>query len=133
MGGSRHFGFRALKAHRSPWTSRPHRASPRSRKRTFSERYLRVIKLRKLDSIRRYRNEASMLGVLYPYAKGIPFCKRAYMVYIHYNTRWRGLAELLISMERQCEGLMTGMSKKVSPTSFLCPYVDRIHNRSIDN
>ena len=40
------------------------------------------------------------------------------MVYLFYNTRWRGLAELLISMERQCEGLMTGISKEVSPTSF---------------
>ena len=25
-----------------------------------------------------------------------------------------------------------GISKEVSPTSFLCPYADRIHNRSIN-
>ena len=48
MGGSRHFGFRALKAHRSPQTSCLQRASPRSRKRTFSERYLLLTQLRNL-------------------------------------------------------------------------------------
>ena len=73
-----------------------------------------------------------MLGVLYPYAIGISFCKGAYMVYIYYNTQWRGLAELLILTERQCEGQMSGISKEVSPTSFLCPYGNRIHNRSIN-
>ena len=67
-----------------------------------------TIELRNFDSFGRYRNEASMLGVLYPYANGIPFCKGAYMVYIHYNTRWRGLAELLISKEGQCEGQIVG-------------------------
>ena len=30
--------------------------------------------------------------------------------YIIYNTQRRGLAELLISVEGQCEGLMTGIS-----------------------
>ena len=43
------------------------------------------------------------------------------MAYILYNTQWRGLAELLILTERQCEGQMSGISKEVSPTSFLCP------------
>ena len=64
MGGSRHIGFRALRVHRSPQTLRLHRASPRSGKRTFSERYLLFVRLRNFDSIRRYRNEASMLSVL---------------------------------------------------------------------
>ena len=73
-----------------------------------------------------------MLGVLYPYANGIPFCKGAYMVYIHYNTRWRGLAELLISKEGQCEGQTNGISKEVSPTSFLCPYGNLIHNHGLN-
>mgnify|MGYP003537980488 CR=1 FL=1 len=40
------------------------------------------------------------------------------VVYIIYNTLWRGLAELLISLGRQCEGLVGGISKEVSPTSF---------------
>ena len=57
-----------------------------------------------------------MLGVLYPYANQPS--QRAGWAYPIYNTQWRGLAKLLISMERQCEGLMTGISKKVSPTSF---------------
>ena len=59
-----------------------------------------------------------MLGVLYPYAHIVPYTIGKQCSYIIYNTLWRGLAELLISMERQCEGLMTGISKKVSPTSF---------------
>ena len=70
-------------------------------------------------SIRRYRNEAFMWGVLYPYACIIPYAWGNNGAYIIYNTLWRGLAELLISMERQCEGLMTGISEEVSSTSFL--------------
>ena len=34
---------------------------------------------------------------------------------------WRGLAELLILVKGQCEGQTTGISKEVSPTSFLYP------------
>ena len=36
----------------------------------------------------------------------------------HYNTQWRGLAKLLISVIRQCEGQMSGVSGKSFPTSF---------------
>ena len=37
-----------------------------------------------------------------------------------YNTQRRGLAELLISVERQCEGQGCGISdRKFTPTSFL--------------
>ena len=115
MGGSRHNGFRASQVPHIV-DLLLHNASWRSRKRTFSERYLRVIKLRNFESIRRYRNEASMPSVLYLYAKNVSV--RIQRI-CHYIIRdWRGLAELLISMERQCEGLMTGISKKVSPTSF---------------
>ena len=46
-----------------------------------------------------------MLGVLYPYAQIVPKCNGHHScVYILYNTLWRGLAELLILVNRQCEG-----------------------------
>ena len=51
-----------------------------------------------LDPNRRYRNEASMLGVLYPYAHIVPYAMGKQCSYIIYNTLWRGLAELLISL-----------------------------------
>jgi len=72
---------------------------------------------------RRYRNEASMLGVLYQYAYEDCVCSASILAYNHYNTHWRGLAKLLISVDRQCEGLGCGISEEVSPTSFLCPYL----------
>jgi hypothetical protein len=37
---------------------------------------------------------------------------------------WRGLAELLISIEWQCEGLGCGISKEVSPTSFFMSIIE---------
>ena len=61
-------------------------------------RYLLLIKLRNFDPNRRYRNEASMLGVLYPYAHIVPYAIGKQCSYIIYNTLWRGLAELLISL-----------------------------------
>ena len=72
---------------------------------------------------RRYRNGASMLGVLYQYAYEDCVCSASILAYNHYNTHWRGLAKLLISVDRQCEGLGCGISEEVSPTSFLCPYL----------
>ena len=46
-----------------------------------------------------------MLGVLYPYAQIVPKCNGYHScVYILYNTLWRGLTELLILVNRQCEG-----------------------------
>ena len=81
-------------------------------------RYLRPTQLRNFDPNRRYRNEASMLGVLYPYAHIVPYAIGKQCSYIIYNTLWRGLAELLISLGRQCEGLVGGISEEVSPTSF---------------
>ena len=59
-----------------------------------------------------------MLGVLYPYAHIVPYAIGKQCSYIIYNTLWRGLAELLISLGRQCEGLVGGISEEVSPTSF---------------
>ena len=64
-----------------------------------------------------------MLGVLYPYAHIVPYAIGKQCSYIIYNTLWRGLAELLISLGRQCEGLVGGISEEVSPTSFLYPLV----------
>ena len=69
MGGSRHFGFRvSLTAERVSATSLVGKG-----------RFLNVIfyhiELRNFDSIRRYRNEASTLGVLYPCAIGVSFRK----------------------------------------------------------
>ena len=61
-------------------------------------RFLNVIfyhiKLRKFDSIRRFRNEASMPGVLYLYAKGVSprDVVNTSVAYLLYNTRlaWAG-------------------------------------------
>ena len=45
--------------------------------------------------------------------------RRAVVWYTLFIIRdWRGLAELLISTERQCEGQMSGISKEVFPASF---------------
>ena len=88
MGGSRHIGFRAsLIAERVSATSCVGKG-----------RFLNVIfyhiELRNFDSIRRYRNEASMPSVLYLYAKNVSV--RIQRI-CHYIIRdWRGLAELLI-------------------------------------
>ena len=62
-----------------------------------------------------------MLGVLYPYANQPS--QRVDWAYPIYNTQWRGLAKLLISLEGQCEGLVGGISEEVSPTSLLYPYL----------
>ena len=64
-----------------------------------------------------------MLGVLYPYAHIVPYAIGKQCSYIIYNTLWRGLAELLILVHRQCEGQTIGISEEVSPTSFLYPLV----------
>jgi hypothetical protein len=103
MGGSRHNGFRASQVLHVVVLFLQS-VSLRSRKRTFSERYLRVIKLRNFESIRRSRNEASMPRCIIPICE----CVSVRILRIcHYIIRdWRGLAELLISMERQCEGLI---------------------------
>ena len=86
------------------WGRVPRRAM--EHERTFLDVIFESSNFANLISTRRYRNEASAQGVLYPYA-----CKSTRpAVYIIYNTQRRGLAELLISVEGQCEGLMTGIS-----------------------
>ena len=40
-----------------------------------------------------------------------------------YNTQWRGLAELLISVHRQCEGLTIGISDESFSHVFLFPNI----------
>lgn len=96
-----------------------HQGAEKGRFRTLSS----TDSTSQLDPNRRYRNEASMLGVLYPYAHIVPYAIGKQCSYIIYNTLWRGLAELLISLGRQCEGLVGGISEEVSPTSFLYPLV----------
>jgi len=68
------------------------------------------------------RNEASMQGVLYP-----DVCEPLYASdTFFYNTRWRGLAELLILIKGQCEGLIGGISDGKflpRPFCFQTPYV----------
>ena len=63
--------------------------------RTFSERYLLRTNLANLHLSEGKRNEAFMLGVLYPYVW------KQLLAPLHdlYNTQWRGLAELLILRE----------------------------------
>lgn len=63
-----------------------------------------------------------MPGVLYPYAQIAPSRQRGSCghTYIIIRDR-RGLTELLIPVEGQCEGLVGGISEKVSPTSFFVP------------
>ncbi len=60
-----------------------------------------------------------MLGVLYPYAHIVPYAIGKQCSYIIYNTLWRGLAELLISLGRQCEGLVGGISGRSFSHVFL--------------
>ena len=115
MGGSRHNGFRASQV--------PHivdlflqSVSLRSRKRTFSERYLRLVKLRNFDLPEDTATKRPC-RVYYTYMRKM--CPLRMLRICHYIIRdWRGLAELLILVNRQCEGLTSGISKKVSPTSF---------------
>ena len=66
-----------------------------------------------------------MLGVLYPYVWQPPLASSIST----YNTQWRGLAELLILNEWQCEGRDDGISDgKFTPTSFLFPQINLIIN-----
>ena len=88
--------------------------------RTFSDVIFYHIKLRNFDPNRRYRNEASMSGVLYPYAHIVPYAIGKQCSYIIYNTLWRGLAKLLISLGKgNAKAGYCGISEEVSPTSFL--------------
>ncbi len=59
-----------------------------------------------------------MLGVLYP-----DVWQPLLAPYMTYNAQWRGLAELLILIKGQCEGLYSGISDgKFLPRPFLSPY-----------
>ena len=78
------------------------------------ERYLLRANLANLFSIRRYRNEASTWVYYIPM-----FREHKSSRHNSYNTQWRGLAELLILIEGQCESLHVGWATKVSPTSFV--------------
>ena len=118
LGGSRHFGFRALNAHCSPQTSRQQRVRQGAGKDVF----------RTLSSTHRtsqlwFRRKISQRGVragcIIPVCHWCSLFRRTFVWYTSFIIRdWRGLAELLISTERQCEGQISGMSKEVSPTFF---------------
>ena len=90
--------------------------------RTFSERYLQIVKLRNFDYVHEDTATKRPCRVYYTRMRSFyPFSGVYSIVYIIYNTLWRGLAELLILVHRQCEGQTIGISEEVSPTSFLCP------------
>ena len=146
MGGSRHIGFRAL--HVSlivGWL--PTRASPRSRKRTFSERYLLLTQLRNLilpeDTATKRPLRAFITPNLWPRALALS-CRTSIVMLSEVKhpaqchrqrsfinrTAWAGWVAYL--GKRAMRRPVSGISKEVSPTSFLCPYVDRIHNLSIN-
>ncbi len=103
MGGSRHNGFRASQVLHVVvlFLQMFHREAGKGR---FLNVIFYHIKLRNFESIRRSRNEASMPRCIIPICE----CVSVRILRIcHYIIRdWRGLAELLISMERQCEGLI---------------------------
>ena len=123
MGGSRHNGFRASQVLHVVVLFLQS-VSLRSRKRTFSERYLRVIKLRNFESIRRSRNEASMPRCIIPICE----CVSVRILRIcHYIIRdWRGLAELLILVKGNAKARSWDKQESFSHV-FFC-----IHNRSIN-
>ena len=69
--------------------------------RTFSNVIFDYIKLRKLDP----SEDTATKRSCWVYYTRMPTSLLGLAVHtIFYNTQWRGLAELLISMERQCEG-----------------------------
>ena len=86
---------------------------PKGHERTFSKRYLQPTQLRKLDQPEDIATKR-LRWVYY-----IRMSSALRLMHISYNTQWRGLAKLLISVGGQCEGLVGGISKEVSPTSFL--------------
>ena len=90
--------------------------------RTFSERYLLRSNFATLN-YQKISQRSVHAGCIIPVChKCIPIVgPNTFVAYTLYNTQWRGLAELLISIEWQCEGLGCGISKEVSPTSFLFP------------
>ena len=59
-----------------------------------------------------------MLGVLYPNV-----WQPSLASYINYNTRWRGLTELLISDIGNAKARVRDKRQKVSPTPFLFPLI----------
>ena len=135
MGGSRHIGFCALTVHRSPWTSYPHRASPRSRKGRFLNVIFDSSNFATLIMYKKIPQRSVHVGCI------IPVCHWCNLYYREHNSGisvyiirngvgWLSCLSLYIG---NAKAKTSGISKEVSPTSFLCPYVDRIHNRSINH
>ena len=89
------------------------------------ERYLRVIKLRKLDPSEDFATKRPRRV----YYTRMLASQQGPATYIIYNTQRRGLAELLISMERQCEGLMTGISCRCFSHVFFVSIIESNINR----
>ena len=83
---------------------RSHQRTSHRAKRTFSERYLLPIQLRNLKLYQKVSQGSVHVGCI------ISRCQVAIIGSLHYlyNTRRRGLAELLILIKGQCEGLSAG-------------------------
>ena len=90
---------------------------PKGHERTFSKRYLQVIKLRKLDQPEDIATKR-LRWVYY-----IRMSSAVRLMYISYNTQWRGLAKLLILIEGQCEGLMTKIGGGSFSHVFFVPHL----------
>ena len=110
---------RASQRHR--W-NRGHQAARRAGlERTISERYLLSSQLRNLKLNEKKTATKRLCWVYYTVVYGSHYWLHASTR----NTRWRGLAKLLISIEWQCEGRDDGISDRKflpRPFSFPIPY-----------
>ena len=117
------------------------------RKRTFSERYLLLTQLRNLilpeDTATRRPHRAFITPNLWSrvvllchadkncYAEQSEASRAVHRRWSFINrTAWAGWVAYL--GKRAMRRPVSGISKEVSPTSFLCPYVERIHNHGIN-
>ena len=104
MGGSRHIGFRALTAHCSPQTSCLHRASPKSRKGRFLNVIFESSNFATLI-YQKISQRSVYAGCIIPVCCECTSLLWRYTRHTSFIIRvWRGLAELFILVNRQCEG-----------------------------
>ena len=106
---------------RKPMVSYQQKPHCRAMERTFSKRYLLQSNFATLIFTGRYRNEASMLGVLFPYATSVSLlrgCTLSWHTKL-YNTQWRGLAELLISVKGNAKARLWDKQGSFSHVFFI--------------
>lgn len=114
MGGSRHIGFRALKVHphrKLRACTEPHRGAGKGRFLNVifdSSNFATLIPSEDTATKRPCRVYYTCMPRVYPHVTW-----RTLSLHTYYIIRnWRGLAELLILTEGQCEGQMSGISKE---------------------